>query len=49
MFLITINPHQRSATVYKSPTDIAALAEADVLASEGIVPGFALAVREIFE
>ena len=43
-----INPRQRSATVYKSPTDITALAEADVVDGEDIVPSFELAVREIF-
>ena len=46
--VLVINPRQRSATVYKSPTDIIALAEADVLAGGDIVPGFELAVREIF-
>jgi Uma2 family endonuclease len=46
--VVVINPRQRSATVYKSPTDITALAEADVLDGGEIVPGFELAVREIF-
>ncbi len=46
--VVVINPRQRSATVYKSPTDIAALAEADVLDGGDIVPGFELAVRDIF-
>ena len=48
MVVVVINPRQRSATVYKSPTDIAALAEADVLNGGDVVPGFELAVREIF-
>ena|SRR5215210_355903 len=43
-----INPRQRSATVYKSPTDITALAETDVLAGGDVVAGFELVVREIF-
>jgi hypothetical protein len=43
-----INPQQRSATVFRSPTDISALAEADVLKGGNVVPGFELAVREIF-
>lgn len=47
--VVVINPRQRSATVYKSPTDIIALAEADVLRGGDVVPGFELAVREIFE
>ena len=46
--VVVINPRQRSATVYKSPGDITALAEADVLAGGDVVPGFELAVREIF-
>jgi hypothetical protein len=47
--VVVVNPRQRSATVYKSPTDIIALAEADALAGGDIVAGFVLAVREIFE
>jgi Uma2 family endonuclease len=47
--VVVINPQQRSATVYKSPTNIIALAEANLLAGGDIVPGFELAVREIFE
>jgi Uma2 family endonuclease len=47
--IVVINPRQRSATVYKSPTDFIALAEADVLNGGDVVPGFELAVREIFE
>jgi hypothetical protein len=46
--VVVINPRQRSATVHKSKTDITALAEADVLAGGDVVPGFELAVREIF-
>jgi Uma2 family endonuclease len=46
--VVVINPRQRSATVYKSPTNITALAEADVLDGGDIVPGFELEVREIF-
>jgi Uma2 family endonuclease len=45
---VVINARQRSAILYKSPTDIIALAEADVLAGGDFVPGFELAVREIF-
>ena len=39
---------QRSATVCKSPSDITALAEADVLIGGDLVLGFELVVREIF-
>jgi Uma2 family endonuclease len=46
--VVVINPRQRSATVYKSPTDVTALAETDVLAGGDVVPDFELVVREIF-
>ena len=46
--VVVINPRQRSATVYKSSTDINALAEADVLDGGDVVSGFKLPVREIF-
>ena len=44
--VVVINPRQRSATVYKSPTDITALA--DILNGGDVVPDFELPVREIF-
>jgi|SRR5215204_3297553 len=46
--VVVVNPRQRSATVYRSPSDITALAEADILDGADVVPGFELAVREIF-
>ena len=46
--VVVINPRQHSATVYRSQTDITALTEADVFNGGDIVPGFELAVREIF-
>jgi Uma2 family endonuclease len=46
--VVVINPRQRSATVYKSPTDITTLTGADVLDGGDVVPGFELAVQEIF-
>jgi Uma2 family endonuclease len=46
--VIVINPRQHSATVYRSQTDITALTEADVFYGGDVVPGFELAVREIF-
>ena len=46
--VVVVNPRQRSATVYRSPSDITALAEADILDGADVVPGFGLAVREIF-
>jgi len=46
--VVVVNPRQRTATVYKSPDDIVVLAEADVLDGKDVVPGFGLAVRELF-
>jgi Uma2 family endonuclease len=46
--VIVVNPRQRSATVYRSQTNIIALTEDDVLDGVDVVPGFKLAVREIF-
>jgi Uma2 family endonuclease len=46
--VVVINPRQRSATVYKSQTDIIALTESEVLYGGEVVPGFELAIREIF-
>lgn len=46
--VIIVNPSKHSATVYKSLTDITALAEDDILDFEDVVPGFRLAIREIF-
>ena len=46
--VVVVNPRQRSATVYRSPTDITALGEADVLEGGVVVPGFELVVQEIF-
>jgi Uma2 family endonuclease len=46
--VVVVNPRQRSATVYRSPSDITALAGADVLEGGDVVPGFELVVQEIF-
>jgi Uma2 family endonuclease len=46
--VVVVNPRQRLATVYRSQTDIIALKEDDVLNGVDVVPGFGLAVREIF-
>lgn len=46
--VITVNPRKRSATVYRSLTDITVLTNSDVLDGGDIVPGFRLAIREIF-
>jgi Uma2 family endonuclease len=46
--VVVVNPRQRSATVYSSQTDISALTEADILDGGEVVPGFQLAIRDIF-
>ena len=46
--VVVVNPRQRSATVYKSPSEITAHTEADILAGADVMPGFELAVRKIF-
>jgi len=46
--VVVVNPRNRSVTVYRSRTDIAVLSEADTLEGGDIVPGFELAVREIY-
>jgi len=46
--VVTVNPRKRSATVYRSLTDITVLTNADILAGGDIVPNFRLPVREIF-
>ncbi len=47
--VVTVNPRKRSATVYRSLTDITVLTASDVLDGGDIVPDFRLAVQEIFE
>ena len=46
--VVVVNPRQRSATVYKPPDNITALAEDDILDGGGTVTGLELALREIF-
>lgn len=46
--VVVVNPQRRTATVYRSRTDIAVLAEGDELDGGDVVPGWRLPVREIF-
>jgi Uma2 family endonuclease len=46
--VVAVNPRNRSATVYRSLADIIVLTEADVLDGGDVLPGFRLAVREVF-
>ncbi|HEV2125079.1 MAG TPA: Uma2 family endonuclease, partial [Chloroflexota bacterium] len=46
--VIVVNPEKRTATVYRSRTDIAVLTEADELDGADVVPGWRLPLWEIF-
>jgi Uma2 family endonuclease len=46
--VLTINPRKRSVTVYRSLADITVLTEKDILDGGEVVPGFRLAVRDVF-
>jgi Uma2 family endonuclease len=43
-----VNPKQRIVTVYLSRTDVQVKAAGDVLQGDPVVPGFALAIDELF-
>ena len=44
-----INPRRRSVTVFRSDNSITALRTSDTLSGEDVIPGFSLAVSEIFD
>ncbi len=46
--VIVVNPRKRTATVYRSRSDIAVLTESDELEGADVVPGWRLPVRELF-
>lgn len=46
--VIVANPRKRVVTVYRSLTEITVLTEADTLDGADVVPGWNLAVRDIF-
>lgn len=46
--VIVVSPRQSSTTVHKSPENIIVLTNTDVLDGGDVVPGFELALREIF-
>ena len=47
--VIVVNADPQTATVYRSPTDITILTEADTLDGGDVVPGWRMSVSEIFE
>lgn len=44
-----VDPERRLIQVYRSPTELAQLAETDTLTGEGVLEGFSLPVAELFE
>ncbi len=46
--VLTVNPRKHTVTVYRALTDISILTEADTIDGEEIVPGWTLAVRDVF-
>lgn len=47
--VIVVDPRRRAAKVHRSPADVVALTEADVLSVEDAVPGWRMPVKDIFE
>lgn len=43
-----VDPRKRTVTIYRSPTEIIMLTEADILKGEDIISGFSCRVAEIF-
>src|SRR5215210_406641 len=46
--VVTLSPSQRTATVYRSLDDIRILTEGDTLEGADVVPGWRLAIAELF-
>ena len=46
--VIVVNPRNRTVQVYRSPTDVVTLTEADTLDGGDVVPGWRMAVADIF-
>lgn len=46
--VVVVNPRKRTATVYRSRSDIVVLTEGDELDGGDVVPGWRLPVRELF-
>ncbi|MYC07898.1 MAG: Uma2 family endonuclease [Chloroflexi bacterium] len=49
LMVIVLEPRTHTVSVHRSPTDIVALTEADTLDGGDVVPGWRMAVSEIFE
>ena len=46
--VVVIDPHQRTATVYRAPDDICMLTEGDVLDGGAVVPGWKMPLADVF-
>lgn len=46
--VVVIDPHQRTATVYRAPDDICMLTEGDVLDGGTVVPGWRMPLADVF-
>ncbi|MXY47014.1 MAG: Uma2 family endonuclease [Chloroflexi bacterium] len=49
LMVIVLEPRTRTVSVHRSPTNVVALTEADTLDGGDVVPGWRMAVAEIFE
>ena len=49
LMVIVLDSRVRTASVYRSPTDVIILTEADTLDGGDVVPGWRMSVAEIFE
>lgn len=47
--IIVVNADLQTAAVYRSPTDVVILTETDTLDGGDVVPGWRMAVSEVFE
>ena len=48
LMVVLVNPRKETVTVYRSLTDILVLTEKDVLDGGEVVPGWTIAIKEIF-
>ena len=48
LMVVVVNPRKRAVTVYRSLTDIIVLTEDDTLSGGDVVPGWTVAVKDIF-
>ena len=46
--VVVIDPHQRTATVYRAPDDICILTEGDMLDGGDVEPGWKMALADVF-